>query len=204
MSEYLTQVEVDALPDGTRIHVVWFGGNSGHYITKPCRGVGGVAAYSAPSNGKGLFFVGSLDRVGTSRLDNRVRIDESLRVLVTGGRDFTDMELVTTTLDKLWIRHLYHGAANGADTLCATWAKLYGVPATAMPADWRKHGVAAGIIRNQAMLDKFKPDLLVAFPGGRGTADMVQRAQGAGVCVLFAGQPEPLVNPITALFGEGR
>ena len=40
---------------------------------------------------------------------------------------------------------------------------------------------SAGHIRNQVMLDKGKPDVVVAFPGGRGTADMVRRAEGAGI-----------------------
>jgi hypothetical protein len=41
-------------------------------------------------------------------------------------------------------------------------------------------------MRNQAMLDYGKPDLVVAFPGGKGTADMVRRARVAGVKVLTA------------------
>lgn len=45
------------------------------------------------------------------------------------------------------------------------------------------NGKAAGPIRNQRMLDEGKPDLVVAFPGGRGTADMVRRAKAAGVPV---------------------
>ena len=54
-----------------------------------------------------------------------------------------------------------------------------------MPADWTKHGKAAGPIRNQKMLDEC-PDLVVAFPGGKGTADMVRRAMKAGIdCWVF-------------------
>jgi hypothetical protein len=33
------------------------------------------------------------------------------------------------------------------------------------------------------MLDEGKPDLVVAFPGGGGTKDMITRALGAGVSV---------------------
>ena len=36
----------------------------------------------------------------------------------------------------------------------------------------------------QIMLDEGKPDLVVAFPGGRGTADMIRKAEGAGVPVV--------------------
>jgi len=51
-------------------------------------------------------------------------------------------------------------------------------------AKWSKHGRAAGPIRNQEMIDECKPDLVVAFPGGRGTADMVRRAKAAGIRVI--------------------
>jgi hypothetical protein len=47
----------------------------------------------------------------------------------------------------------------------------------------KKHGRAARPIRNQRMLDEGKPDLVVAFPGGRGTTDMIRRAERAGVPV---------------------
>lgn len=53
-------------------------------------------------------------------------------------------------------------------------------------ADWSKYGKAAGPMRNQKMLDEYKPDLVVALPGGRGTADMVSRARVAGVEVIEA------------------
>ena len=57
------------------------------------------------------------------------------------------------------------------------------------PADWIRHGRAAGPIRNEQMLREGCPDLVVAFhddPGlGRGTADMVRRALAAGVPVRF-------------------
>ena len=45
------------------------------------------------------------------------------------------------------------------------------------------NGYRAGPIRNQEMLDKGKPDLVIAFPGGKGTADMVGRALRTGVFV---------------------
>jgi hypothetical protein len=39
------------------------------------------------------------------------------------------------------------------------------------------------------MLEDFRPDLVVAFPGGRGTADMVRRADGAEVPIMAGGRP---------------
>lgn len=55
-----------------------------------------------------------------------------------------------------------------------------GVPTIACPADWRARGKRAGAIRNREML-RHKPDIVVAFAGGRGTADMVSVAARAGI-----------------------
>ncbi len=108
-------------------------------------------------------------------------------ILVTGGRDFRDKAKVDHALNDIdranGITTLIHGGASGADTLAGMWAKEWGVTEWVHPADWAKHGNAAGPIRNQDMLERGKPDLVVAFPGGRGTADMVRRAKAAGVPV---------------------
>jgi hypothetical protein len=78
---------------------------------------------------------------------------------------------------------LVHGAASGADAMAGRWAGANGVSVTTFPADWNRYGRSAGPRRNQAMVDS-EPDLVVAFPGGRGTADMVRRAEAAGIRVL--------------------
>ncbi len=110
-----------------------------------------------------------------------------MRVLVCGGRDFANAYLLNEWLDATHadtpISLLIHGAAPGADSLAAAWARDNGVESLACPADWTKHGRAAGPIRNQQMLDVHKPDRVIAFKGGRGTADMMRRAQAAGVPV---------------------
>jgi hypothetical protein len=51
--------------------------------------------------------------------------------------------------------------------------------------DWKTHGKAGGPIRNQMMLDDYKPQVVIAFPGGSGTADMVRRAHATqGIDVI--------------------
>ena len=111
-----------------------------------------------------------------------------MKVLITGGRSYADRATVFRELDKLHaettITVLIHGAATGADTLADSWAKSRGVEVIACPADWSRHGRAAGPIRNKAMLTDHKPELLLAFPGGRGTANMIGQAQAAGVKVV--------------------
>jgi hypothetical protein len=109
------------------------------------------------------------------------------RVLVCGGRNYANWDLVVKTLAEIrrtkGITLLMHGGAPGADKLAGNWGQLANVPMEVFKADWAKHGRAAGPIRNQQMLDDGKPDMVVAFPGGRGTADMIRRAKAAGVKV---------------------
>lgn len=111
-----------------------------------------------------------------------------IRVLVCGGRDWTDEKAVHDFLTKLHeerrIALVIEGGARGADHLARTWARKQGIPNKSFPAHWRVYGRAAGVIRNNTMLHSGKPDLVVAFPGGRGTADMVRRAKAAGVEVI--------------------
>ena len=110
-----------------------------------------------------------------------------MTIVITGGRDFADRERVFLALDKVHaatpVSLLVHGDASGADALAGEWAKARGVACTPQPADWKRYGRGAGPARNQAMLVEFNPQLLVAFPGGKGTADMIRRAEKAGVPV---------------------
>lgn len=107
--------------------------------------------------------------------------------LVCGGRDFDDKRGLEDALDRLHakvnVTKIISGAANGADRMATNWAWTRGIAWQEFPADWDNHGKAAGPIRNQQMLDEGKPDGVVAFPGGKGTADMIKRAYAAGVTV---------------------
>jgi hypothetical protein len=111
-----------------------------------------------------------------------------MRVLVCGGRTYSDDTRLFAVLDKLHggagIDLLIEGGANGADHLSWAWSVLRGVPSQRFEADWENQGSFAGPMRNKRMLDEGKPDLVIAFPGGRGTADMVRKARKAGVQVV--------------------
>lgn len=113
------------------------------------------------------------------------------RVLVCGGREFDNWNRLVSAMERNGVFPIntvaiIQGGAKGADFLAKTWAKSVGIPVDEYPADWKTHGKAAGGIRNQKMLDEGKPDLVIAFPGGAGTADMVRRAEKAGVPVTKA------------------
>ena len=108
-----------------------------------------------------------------------------MKVLVCGGRKFRDKALMWETLDNLeGITRIIHGGSTGADAGADMWAKERGIPVSVYPALWNKHGFAAGPIRNGVMLKDAKPDLVVAFPGGRGTDNMVKQACKAKVTVI--------------------
>lgn len=106
-----------------------------------------------------------------------------MRVLVCGGRHYQDRDRVFSVLDSLSPEVVIEGGADGADRLAYCWVRerrsCQGWER--YEAEWDKHGKGAGPLRNQRMLDEGKPDLVLAFPGGRGTADMVRRAKRAGV-----------------------
>ncbi len=110
-----------------------------------------------------------------------------MRLLVCGGRDFTNFEGLNEELTWLAGLHpitvIIHGGAQGADKLAGEWARLARIPVEIYPADWDKHGRAAGPLRNKRMIIEGKPELVLAFPGGRGTANMVQQAREAGIVV---------------------
>ena len=137
-----------------------------------------------------------------------------MRVLVCGGRHYgssytkwpchpetreeelaneqeaaDERALLVKMLDSLNITVLIAGGANGADKLAERWADANGVkkeiyPVT--PCDWGKFGKSAGYLRNKKMLDVGKPDKVVVFPGGKGTALMRKLALMWGVEVIEA------------------
>ena len=123
-----------------------------------------------------------------------------MRLLVTGGRDYSDFQALCTVLDQIHketpITHLIYGGAPGADSLAGAWAAFNHVPALVFPAQWKLHGPAAGPIRNQKMLTDAKPTAYYDFPGGRGTSDMVCRCQKAGIPDAKAPKiPHLFLNP---------
>jgi hypothetical protein len=125
-------------------------------------------------------------------------ITGGLVVLVCGGRDYNDRRHVFDTLDRLHreqgpIARLVHGDAPGADRLSDAWGRQAGVDVKPYAADWRRFGRSAGPRRNRKMLaeERAHLDLVVAFPGGNGTADMVAIARAAGVDVLEVALDEP-------------
>ncbi|MEQ9327289.1 MAG: DUF2493 domain-containing protein [Rhodospirillales bacterium] len=113
-----------------------------------------------------------------------------VRLLVCGGRAFEDEAGLFRTLDGFHDNHpvdlVIEGGACGADVMAGRWAEARGITHRCFEADWKRYRSAAGPIRNRQMLEEGRPDLVMAFPGGKGTANMVEQAREAGVEVLLA------------------
>lgn len=113
---------------------------------------------------------------------------EKVKVLVCGGRYYQDKKRVFDTLDKLrehnGILNIIHGNCSGADLLAEHWAKHNQISYLGIPAEWGKLGKLAGPLRNKRMLDEGNPDICIAFPGGKGTENMVLLSVAYGVRVI--------------------
>ena len=114
-----------------------------------------------------------------------------MRAIVCGGRDYTDCERFVSAMHRVDAERgpltvVIHGGARGADWLAHLWASSSGVARKEIvfKADWKTYGRSAGPIRNQRMIDEGQPDFVIAFPGGKGTEDMVRRAKRAGLEVV--------------------
>jgi len=112
------------------------------------------------------------------------------RVIIAGGRTFADYDLVKEKCfsflkDKMLADNviIVSGGAKGADALGERFAKEHNLRIEVHPADWNKHGKAAGPIRNAEMADV--ADALIAFWDGesRGTKSMIELARLKGLSV---------------------
>lgn len=115
----------------------------------------------------------------------------TVRILVTGGRDYHERNRVRIVLERArtrWgdITVVHGGCPTGLDALANHVAREMGLSVEVYRADWDRYGNAAGPIRNSEMVAS-RPDILFAFPGGRGTRDCETKAVAAGIDVLRVG-----------------
>lgn len=117
---------------------------------------------------------------------------KNIVVLVCGGRTYSNYDRIKGMLDKIHATHrikrLIEGGAKGADRLARIWALNNLVPYVTYNADWKRHGLAAGPIRNEYMLKHSNPDMVVAFPGSSGTQNMIMLALEADVMCIQVDQ----------------
>ena len=105
------------------------------------------------------------------------------KVIVAGGRDFNDYELLRNKLDFLLqdkeksAVEIVSGTANGADKLGERYAFANSIQVKCFPANWEAFGRSAGYKRNKQMAEY--ADALVAFWDGKskGTEHMINLAE---------------------------
>lgn len=101
-----------------------------------------------------------------------------MRLIIAGGRDFNDRELLFDVLNKVIlnrsISEVVSGKAKGADTLGEEWAQMNSIKVSEFPANWELYGKGAGHKRNKEMGNY--ADILVAFWDGesKGTGGMIK------------------------------
>lgn len=114
---------------------------------------------------------------------------------VCGGRTYGHVQAMREAFKELpKDTVIVHGGAPGADALAADVANEFGFRVIEISADWHKFGNAAGPIRNQWIVDS-GADKLFAFPGGRGTNDMITKCEAAGIPVKRFDTIYPKENP---------
>ena len=114
-------------------------------------------------------------------LDDKAIDPPRKRILICGDRNYKDWMQVREYLDTVSrTAIIIHGGARGADSIAGNLAIYLNMKVIKYPADWDKYGRAAGVLRNQQMLDEGHPDLVVYFhkdlENSKGTKDMVTRA----------------------------
>lgn len=111
-----------------------------------------------------------------------------MKTIIAGSRDITDyLEVKKAVLKSDFIiTEVVSGGARGVDKLGERFAELYDLPVKVFPctpADWKKFGNKAGILRNIQMGDY--ADALIAIWDGKspGTKQMIDYATKKGLKV---------------------
>lgn len=117
---------------------------------------------------------------------------DETKIMVTGGRHYVNEIVVQQVMDSHLPKKgrlvILHGDADGADVLVKAWIAAKqkegrDVVGKEFKALWRKYNIAAGPIRNKAMVAE-GPSVCIAFPGNRGTANAKKLAREAGIPVV--------------------
>jgi hypothetical protein len=124
-----------------------------------------------------------------------VLVHRSVVIVAAGGRDLSwpQQHIASALLQRSGgraVHLLLHGGARGADRSIGRAAQQLGWRVQSLPAEWRRYGRSAGPIRNRRLLEQALVEaqahtspafsasvLVIAFPGGPGTASLVQQAR---------------------------
>lgn len=113
--------------------------------------------------------------------------DSDIRLAVVGSRNFQPLDAVRGIIQSLNSNVvIISGGAKGVDETAIDEAKKCGLKTEVYPADWDKHGKAAGPIRNSLLIEKC--DGVIAFWDGvsKGTKDTISKAKKTRCCLVFS------------------
>ena len=141
----------------------------------------------------------------------------SVVIVAAGGRDLVwpQERIASALLQRSGgrpVHLLLHGGARGADRAIGSAAQQLGWRVQALAADWCRYGRSAGPIRNRLLLEQALVEaqahtspafsasvLVIASPGGAGTASLVQQARHCSsrspVPVVVMEVPPPPFSP---------
>jgi len=109
-----------------------------------------------------------------------------MKAIVAGGRDYKwnakDYLLLHEIVVEYSIDEIVSGMATGIDSMGIKYAHENDIKLHECPAEWGKYGRAAGPIRNGYMA--YYSDMLIVWPGGRGTKNMIKQAKEAGIGII--------------------
>lgn len=101
-----------------------------------------------------------------------------MKVIIAGGRD------IQPSFSEIWnavinsgyfVEEIVSGCADGVDHQGELYAENFDIPLKKFPANWNHYGALAGPIRNLQMARY--ADALIAFPGGKGTANIIRQME---------------------------
>jgi hypothetical protein len=104
---------------------------------------------------------------------------EIVKVIIAGSRTINAYDIVPHAVEasKFQITEIISGGAAGVDAAGEFYAKFMGIPLKVFPADWTKHGKAAGPIRNQQMAE-YADALICIWDGkSKGSESMIREAR---------------------------
>ena len=103
-----------------------------------------------------------------------------INIVICGSRHFTDYSVLSSALDYFLLDFpkdeicIVSGGCRGADSLALRYAQDHSISFLKFPADWKRFGKSAGVVRNFQMLEI--ADICFGFHDGvsRGTAHMLR------------------------------
>ncbi|NVZ99610.1 DUF2493 domain-containing protein [Pseudomonas gingeri] len=111
-----------------------------------------------------------------------------MRVLICAGRYYMNASMCRKVLEAYQqvrrIEVLIHGGNQYLGSTLEDWARETGTHIVRYPSNWQLYGKQAERRRNQFMLLDSEPDLVLAFPGGNDTEELVAQARAIGIETL--------------------